>query len=364
MDDVEHFFKGRKGYFQTEFYIWQRKQQNILLENDGKPVGGKWSFDAENRNRFPKGEFVPAMPWVKTTAVIKKSSDYVNRNFGENPGSTDNFGYPCTFEEADRWLDTFIKERLEKFGTYEDAMVEQENFLYHSILTPMLNTGLLTPREIIGKVLEHGDKHHTPLNAVEGFVRQVMGWREFIRIVYEREGRKQRTTNHFNFTRSLPYSFWTGTTGIAPVDQVIRHTLDHSYTHHINRLMVLGNFMLLCEFNPHDVYRWFMEMYIDAYDWVMVPNVYGMSQYADGGMMTTKPYISGSNYLIKMGNWQKGDWQVVWDGLFWRFMDKHRTLFTRNPRMGMLLNTFDKMDPKRKNTLLANAEAFLLALPV
>jgi deoxyribodipyrimidine photolyase-related protein len=201
-----------------------------------------------------------------------------------------------------------------------------------------------------------------PLNALEGFIRQIIGWREFIRLVYEREGSRQRTTNFWQFTRKIPKSFWDGTTGIHPLDNVIKKTLTHAYTHHIERLMVVGNFMLLCEFDPNEVYLWFMEMYIDAYDWVMVPNVYGMTQFADGGLMTTKPYISGSNYLMKMGNWEKGEWQAIWDGLFWRFMHVHRAFFLSNPRLGMLVKTFDKMDPEKQKKHLSNAETYLNSL--
>jgi deoxyribodipyrimidine photolyase-related protein len=245
---------------------------------------------------------------------------------------------------------------------YEDAIVAKENILHHSVLTPMLNTGLLTPQQVLDAVLKHAEAYGTPLNSVEGFVRQVIGWREFIRIVYEREGSKQRSTNYWKFKRKIPAGFWTGTTGIAPIDITIRKVLATGYCHHIERLMVLGNFMLLCEFDPDEVYKWFMELFIDAYDWVMVPNVYGMTQFADGGLMTTKPYISGSNYLMKMSDYEKGDWQQVWDGLFWRFMHVHRDFFLKNPRLGMLVGTFDKMSEEKRNNHLATAEKYLISL--
>ena len=198
--------------------------------------------------------------------------------------------------------------------------------------------------------------------STEGFVRQIIGWREFIRAIYQLQGTQERTTNYWKFTRKIPPSFWDGTTGIEPIDTVIKNVLKTGYCHHIERLMVLGNFMLLCEFDPNEVYRWFMEMFVDAYDWVMVTNVYGMSQFADGGLMATKPYISGSNYLMKMSNFKKGDWQPVWDGLFWRFMHTQRKFFLQNPRLGMLVHTFDKMDSSKRETHLKNAEDFLNAL--
>ena len=255
-----------------------------------------------------------------------------------------------------------MNNRFEKFGIYEDAIVANEVVLHHAVLTPMLNIGLLQPQQIMDEALAAAKKYNTPLNSVEGFIRQVMGWREFIHILYEREGSKQRTTNYWKFTRKIPDSFWRGETGIAPIDITIKKILQTGYCHHIERLMVLGNFMLLCEFDPDEVYRWFMEMFIDAYDWVMVPNVYGMALFADGGIMTTKPYISGSNYLMKMSNYEKGNWQPIWDGLFWRFMHVHRSFFLKNPRLGLLINTFDKMAVEKQQNHLTNAENFLQQL--
>jgi deoxyribodipyrimidine photolyase-related protein len=362
LDEVEDFFNKKKTYFQTDFYIWQRKQRNILLEKDKKPIGGKWTFDAENRIKFPKNETVPTISFPKQNTAVKEAIEYVKQHFAKNYGSTDNFFYPVTHDEAEKWLAAFLKTRFSLFGTYEDAMVQKENILFHAVLTPMLNIGLLQPQQIVDKVLQAAIDYAIPLNSLEGFIRQITGWREFIRIVYEREGNKQRTTNYWGFTRKIPASFWKGDTGIHPIDIVVKRLLKTGYTHHIERLMVLGNFMLLCEFDPNEVYRWFMDMYVDSYDWVMVPNVYGMTQFADGGLMTTKPYISGSNYLLKMGDWNKGPWQEVWDGLFWRFMHVHRNFFLSNPRLGMLVKTFDKMPAEKRNLHLQNAATFLKSL--
>ncbi|AYL98129.1 cryptochrome/photolyase family protein [Mucilaginibacter celer] len=367
-EDVADFFDEKKTYFQTDFYTHQRKQRNILLEPDGKPIGGKWTYDAENRLKFPKNDIVPLLDVPVENGYVKEARHYVDKNFANNYGNTSSpFGnlggfYPTTHHEAEQWLDSFLKQRLQNFGVYEDAMVANESFLYHSVLTPMLNIGLLNPQQIINSALDITADADIPLNSLEGFIRQVMGWREFIHIVYEREGVKQRTKNYWGFKRRIPTSFWKGDTGIHPVDVVIKKVLATGYTHHIERLMVMGNFFLLCEFNPDDVYRWFMEMYVDSYDWVMVPNTYGMTQFADGGLMMTKPYISGSNYLLKMGDWKKGSWQDVWDGLFWRFMHVHRNFFLQNPRLGMLVKTFDKMPAEKQKTHLQNAEAFLSKL--
>jgi deoxyribodipyrimidine photolyase-related protein len=363
MEDAETYFSKRKTYFQTDFYTYQRKQRNILIEKDGKPVGGKWTFDAENRLKFPKNETIPTIHFPATNNYIKEAEQFISKKFSNNYGNAGGTHlFATTFEEAEDWLQDFIKHRFQKFGIYEDAIVTKEIVLHHSVLSPMLNAGLLTPQQVMNEVLKQADQYKIPLNSLEGFIRQIIGWREFIRIVYEREGSKQRTTNYWKFKRKIPAGFWNGTTGILPIDETIKKVLKTGYCHHIERLMVLGNFMLLCEFDPDEVYRWFMELFIDAYDWVMVPNVYGMTQFADGGLMTTKPYISGSNYLMKMSNYEKGNWQQIWDGLFWRFMHEHRNFFLTNPRLGMLIKTFDKMDENKRKSHLQTANHYLKQL--
>ena len=359
MNGVQSYFDKKKTYFQTGFYTAQRKQRNILLDAAGEPTGGQWTFDADNRQKFPKSEKAPAITFAKENDNVKEAKLYVAKNFGKNYGSIEQFIYPTDFAGAEKWLDEFLKERFEKFGVYEDAIVAKEHFLHHSVLSPMLNIGLLSPQQIIDKAISAAAAYNVPLNSLEGFIRQILGWREFIRIVYEREGSKQRTRNYWGFNRKIPAAFWTGNTGIVPVDYVIKKALQTGYSHHIERLMVMGNFMLLCEFDPDEVYRWFMEMYVDAYDWVMVPNVYGMTQFADGGLMTTKPYISGSNYLLKMSDYEKGPWTEIWDGLFWRFMHVNRDFFLKNPRLGMLIRTFDKMSEEKRNKHIKTAEKYL-----
>ena len=361
--EIETYFEGRKRYFQTDFYIHQRKKFKILLTPAGEPAEGKWSFDAENRLKYPAKKMVPTVTYPIDDAFQKEARKYVKENFSSNYGELpEKISYPHTHAEAKKWLDNFLKERFEEFGSYEDAIVSAEVVLHHSLLTPMLNTGLLLPGEVIDTALQQAAKNNIPMNSLEGFIRQIIGWREFIRAMYHRESVRQRTSNYWKFSRKIPESFYTGTTGIVPIDTTIRKLLKHGYSHHIERLMILGNFMLLCEFDPDEVYRWFMEMYIDAYDWVMVPNVYGMSQFADGGLMCTKPYISGSNYVLKMSDHPKGDWTAIWDALFWRFMHVHRDFFLQNPRLGMLIRTFDKMDTAKQKQHLTIAEKYLKSL--
>ena len=362
-EEIRKYFGSKKNYSQTSFYIQQRKKLGLLLDDSGKPVGEKWTFDSENRKKYPTKNIPPKITFPKQNELIKEAIRYVNKNFPQNYGSiNEEFVYPTTFHESKKWLDQFLEKRFAEFGPYEDAIVAEEYVLHHSVLSPLLNSGLLTLEYVVNKTIAFAERNKIPINSTEGFLRQIVGWREFIRGIYEVEGSKQRTTNYWNFKRKIPKSFWNGETGVGPLDLTIKKILETGYCHHIERLMVIGNFMLLCEFDPDDVYKWFMEMFIDAYDWVMVPNVYGMSQFADGGLMATKPYISGSNYLMKMSNYKKGDWQQIWDGLFWRFMDKHRDFFLSNPRLGMLIKTFDKMEKKKKQKLLTSAEKYMLTL--
>jgi deoxyribodipyrimidine photolyase-related protein len=348
---------------QTDFYVAQRKQRNLLMDNN-KPVGGQWTYDTDNRKRYPTGKKPPALVFPEENQFTEEARQFVFKHFPNHPGELNKgINYPSTHEEAERWLQQFLIQRFQDFGPYEDAIVQSEHWLHHSVLTPMLNIGLLTPQQIIDAAILFSDKHPVPLASLEGFIRQIVGWREFVRLFYLQLGTRQRTTNFWGFSRKIPPSFYNGTTGIAPIDECIQKLLKTGYNHHIERLMVLGNFMLLCEFDPDEVYRWFMEMYIDAYDWVMVPNVYGMSQFADGGRMCSKPYISGSNYLLKMSDY-KGDgrWEKIWDGLFWSFMHRHRDFFGQNPRIGMLLKTLDRMDPDKRNQHFSESEIYLQRL--
>ena len=226
MDEVTDYFSKKKTYFQTDFYTHQRKLRKILLEKDNSPMGGKWTFDAENRKKYPKKETPPPINFPKPNNHIKEGIAYVEKHFAGNYGSVDapHF-FVCTFAEAEQWLNDFIEQRFEQFGIYEDAIVTKEHILHHSVLTPMLNIGLLTPQQVLDKVLKQATKHNIPLNSLEGFIRQIMGWREFIRIVYEREGSKQRTRHYWLFNRKIPESFWNGTTGILPIDETIKKVL-------------------------------------------------------------------------------------------------------------------------------------------
>ena len=326
----------KKRWHMADFYKWQRTRLNILMEDD-KPKGGQWSFDEDNRKKIPVKQ-VPQIP------------------------SLPNEEYPTTASEAKLWLDEFLHTRFELFGPYEDAIVPGQNWLYHSVLTPMLNVGLLTPEYVVERALAHAEEFDIPINSVEGFVRQVIGWREFMRATYEDHGVTMRNGNNWQHTRAMPQAFYTATTGIDPVDDCISRVNEHAYCHHIERLMVLGGFMFLCEIKPDDIYTWFMELFIDSYDWVMVPNVYAMSQHADGGLITTKPYFSGSNYVIKMSHYKKGPWSEIWDALFWRWIIKNQQKLAGNHRWSMMCKNAERMDEQKKQQHLDRAEDFLAKL--
>lgn len=359
--ELSAFFKpDKKSFFQTAFYKQQRKKLKILLDDNQEPEGGSWTYDTENRKKYPKGKTPPQIQFPDFTSYWEEAVSYTQKHFEDNPGKlTKKAIYPINQKQAEDWFNQFLELRFYDFGIYEDAIVKQHSYLNHSLLSPLINVGLLLPENVIERSLEFARKEKLPINSTEGFVRQIIGWREFTRGMYECKGSYSRTKNFWGFKRKVPKSFYDGSTGIEPVDQTIKKIMNTGYCHHIERLMILGNFMLLCEFDPDEVYRWFMELFIDAYDWVMVPNVYGMSQFADGGLFATKPYIGGSNYLKKMSDYPKGDWEEIWDGLFWRFIDKHQDFFKSNPRISMLYYSFQRMDDKKKENHLGKAEDFL-----
>ena len=359
--DLQTFFKkDKKFFFHTTFYKQQRKKLQILLDSDQKPIGGNWSFDEANRKKYPKDKIPPSITFPDQTEAWIEAVEYTNTNFADHLGEiTMDPIYPVTFEEAELWLDQFLRHRFAEFGSYEDTIVKDYSILHHSVLSPLMNVGLLLPQDIVERILTSAHQEDVPLNSTEGIIRQIIGWREFVRGMYLCKGRFSRNRNFWNFNRKIPKSFYDGTTGILPVDQTIKKVLRTGYCHHIERLMVLGNFMLLCEFDPNEVYRWFMELFIDAYDWVMVPNVYGMSQFADGGTFATKPYIGGSNYIRKMSNYPRGDWEAVWDGLFWHFVIKHEDFFRANPRSSMLVHALGRMSVAKRKQHVQNGDRFI-----
>lgn len=356
----QDYRSGKKRWYMADYYKWQRKRLDILMDGE-EPVGGQWSFDGDNRKKIPKNQLdsIPPILHLSRDEIDEEAKTYVQSHFSEHYGNVDTLYFPTSHKDAERWLLDFIRNRFNDFGNYEDAILEGESWLWHSVLTPSLNIGLLTPQQVIDAALRAADERDLPINSVEGFVRQIIGWREFMRATYEDLGVSMRTTNFWEHSRPMPDAFYDGTTGVLPIDDTIRRILDTGYCHHIERLMVLGGFMFLCEIRPDDIYRWFMEMFVDSYDWVMVPNAYAMSQNADGGQITTKPYFSGSSYVRKMSHYKSGPWCDVWDGLYWRWISNHAESLAKNPRWAMMCSTAKKMAPEKLQTHHSHAERFL-----
>ena len=356
-EEFADYADGRSKLLMGDFYKLQRRRLNILLDEDGQPEGGQWSYDADNRKKLPRNITPPEMPSVAHTRHVRNVIAVVEQLFGDHPGKAAEFCWPTTRSQALAWLDHFIASRLELFGPYEDAMTTRSATVFHSVLSPCLNLGLLTPDDVIEQVLKHAGR--IPLQSLEGFLRQVIGWREFVRGVYRQFSEQQEGENFWDHQRELTDAWYQGSTGIPPLDDTIRTAQRLGWTHHIPRLMVLGNLMTLCEIRPASAHRWFMEMYVDSSEWVMGPNVYGMGLFSDGGLFATKPYICGSNYLIKMSDYAKGPWCDIVDGLYWRFIDKHREFFAGNPRLALMPRALDRLSDERREQIFAAAEDFL-----
>ena len=381
-EQIDDWF-SHNGSRMQDFYVWQRRRLNILLDK-GEPLGGRWSFDAENRKKLPRGYTPHVVGRFARHPVLQREGTFdiealmgdpagvgdevphevdlaiawVSAEFPDAPGDPHLFAWPTSGDEARKHLQEFVRERLDEFGPYEDAISTAHPFIAHGLLAAALNIGLLDPREVVRTVLD-GAGHNTPLASVEGFVRQVIGWREYMRATYRTSGRQMRTSNRLDHQNALGDGWWDATTGLAPVDMVISRVLATGYAHHIERLMVLGNAMSLLRIHPDRVYEWFMELFIDAYDWVMVPNVYAMSQFAAGEEITTKPYVSGSNYLRKMSDLPAGQWMPDWDGLYWTFISDHRAVLGVNPRMRMVVAQLENMDPNTRDDHRRRAAALL-----
>ena len=342
--------------FFHSFYINRRKELGLLLDDEKKPLGGKWSFDGQNRKKLPK-DYKNVVPLQFENRFIDEAKIYCKKF--KTHSSCDIFYYPVTFDEAEILLEYFLYHKFALFGDYQDAIACDESFVYHANISCALNIGLLDLQKVIEKIVS---AEGIALNAKEGFLRQIIGWREFMLANYKQSGSAMRTSNFFALYNKMPQKILDAQTDIAPLDDTLQKVKKNGYAHHIERLMVLGNFFLLLEIDPNEVYEYFMSHFIDAYDWVMVANVYAMSGYSDGGSITTKPYISSSNYLLKMSDYKKGAWCEVMDALYWSFLDKHAQKLAQNPRMKMQLALLEKMDKKKLQAHKQKAKEFKQSL--
>ena len=348
------FGQREQRFFMADFYKKQRERLGILLDHNGQALGGRWSFDTDNRKALPKGLVLPVFPRYTSQWALSAQQE-VAKCFANNPGDPDLCAYAVTHQEAKEALNFFIETNLAQFGPYQDAFSSTAPFLFHSNLSAAINIGLLLPSEVVERVLTAFHEGKVSIESTEGFIRQVIGWREFMRAVYEKVGVAQRTKNAMAHERSL---HWEELSTLSLFENVSEKLHKYAYAHHIERLMLLGNFFFLSEIHPDEVYRFFMTHFIDAYDWVMVPNVYGMSQYADGGLMTTKPYFSGSNYLKKQGFKTDADGAALFDALFWHFVDKHQERLRKNIRTVQIVANWNRMLPEKKAAHLERAALY------
>lgn len=356
-NNLNQFYNGKK-YNHQNFYKWQRIRLNILINKDGSPTGGKWSFDSENREKLPKNVKIPPILKLEVNKYIEEAKKYVNKNFPKNYGSLDYFIYPINHDDSKKWLSNFLKNKFENFGIYEDAESERDPFLFHSVITPMMNIGLLTDNEVLTMTLKYQNK--VPISSFEGFIRQIIGWRNYVYTLYLLEGDKMKQSNFLNHKNKLKEEImWNGTTNILPIDNIIKKIVNYSYAHHIERLMYLGNYMLLCMIDPNDVYNIFMCWTIDAYEWVMIPNVYGMTQFSDGGLMMTRPYFSSSNYILKMSDYKKDSWCTIYDTLYYNFINTHMKYLGSNYATSRQVAFWKKKSESTKKKILSDAKKYL-----
>ncbi len=365
--DFEVWSKDKKQLRMEFFYRKMRVKHNILMNNE-QPEGGKWNYDAENRKPPIKGLNIPAPTTFKADNITKEVINLVKNEFNTHYGSIESFNLAVTRSDALKVLEKFIKIRLEKFGDYQDAMIENEPWMYHSHISFYLNCGLLLPLECILEA-EKAYKKGAPLNAVEGFIRQILGWREYIRGIYWLQMPQYEEMNALNASKKLPDFFWNNNTNLNCLNQCFSETYENAYAHHIQRLMVIGNFSLLCGLNPKEVNEWYHIVYADAYQWVELPNVSGMVLFADDGVVASKPYAAGGSYINKMSNYCKnckysvkektGDSACPFNYLYWNFLIQHQEKFKSNPRMAMIYRTLQKMDEDKVEEIKNSSIKFL-----
>ena len=369
--DFDDWAEGRKQLRMEYFYREMRRRYHILMDGE-KPVGGEWNYDSENRKPPKEGLDVPPTYMEAPDAITQECMELVAERFSDHFGDLEPFHYAVTRDGALKALDQFIRERLTLFGDYQDAMIQGEAWMYHSHISLYLNCGLLTPLEIIqeAEMAYRADK--APLNAVEGFIRQILGWREYVRGIYWHRMPGYATDNALNATRDLPWLYWSGETKMNCLRQCVLETEENAYAHHIQRLMVLGNFALLAGLSPEQVNEWYLIVYADAFEWVELPNVSGMVLFADGGVLASKPYAAGGAYINRMSDYCKGCSYKVskkngpeacpFNYLYWDFHLRHQERLEGNPRLGHSYRTLGKMDDEKIAAIKDDARRFLKAL--
>lgn len=359
------------GYVMEFFYREMRKRTGYLMNGD-QPEGGEWNYDKENRKKLPKSKTPPPVKEFKPDDITKKVIELVREEFNGHIGKIDDFNYAVTRTQALEAMDDFFDNRFKDFGPYEDAMATGKPHVYHSVLSMYMNNGLLLPYELCERAIEEYKAGNAPINSVEGYVRQIIGWREYIRNYYEAMMPEVREANEFGFEHAVPQSFWNGDTKMKCISECVKPVLEEAYSHHIPRLMVLSNYSNLTETDPRELFRWFWYAYADAWEWVVLPNVLGMSTFADGGVLASKPYVASGNYINKMSDYCKnchysvkektGEKACPLNYLYWNFVDKQRNAFEENGRISFMVNMFDKKSNEEKNTIHEESEAYISGL--
>jgi deoxyribodipyrimidine photolyase-related protein len=363
--------EGRKTLRMEHFYRQMRVQTGLLMDG-ADPVGGRWNFDAENRKPAKPDLFMPRPPHFPPDAETRAVLELVGKRFGDHFGDLEPFWFGVTQAQAEQAADHFIQEALPLFGDYQDAMIAGEPFLYHAVVSQYLNAGLLDAMQLCRQAEAAYHAGQAPLNAVEGFIRQILGWREYVRGIYWREGPDYVHRNALGANRPLPEFYWTGETQMACMAAAIGQTKKHAYAHHIQRLMITGNFALLAGIDPHAVHEWYLAVYADAYEWVEAPNTIGMSQFADGGLLGSKPYAASGAYINRMSNYcgdcayavaeKAGSKACPFNYLYWDFLSRSRPMLQNNARLAPMYRVLDKMSPERRAEIAADADAFLAKL--
>lgn len=371
-DEFRDWAEGRKQLRMEYFYRDMRRKTGLLLEDDGKPAGGKWNFDSENRKPPKGGMSFPTPLRVEPDEITNEVLELVAERFDDHFGDLDPFWFAVTAKDAERAFDAFVEKSLASFGDYQDAMLEGERFLYHSVISLYINSGLLDPLKVCQRVADEYTADHIPLNAAEGFIRQIIGWREYVRGIYWLKMPGYVDENFFEANRDLPEFYWSGETDMACIRAAVTQTKEEAYAHHIQRLMVTGNFALIAGIDPKQVHEWYLAVYADAYEWVELPNTLGMSQFADGGLLGSKPYASSGNYINKMSDHCKGCCYDVkqktgvdacpFNTLYWDFLIRNRDKLDGNARLGQIYRNWERMDQNKQDDYLKSAKTFLKSL--
>jgi len=371
-EDFDAWADGRKQLRMEYFYREMRRRYDLLMEDDGEPVGGQWNYDAENRSGWRGGEEVPERPDVEPDEITREVLELVEANFPDNPGNLETFRLAVTGEDAEKQFEWFCANALGRFGTYQDALAEESPWMFHGLVSMYLNIGLLEPLAVCQRIEKAYNEDACSLAAAEGFIRQVLGWREYVRGVYWHAMPTYAERDTFATDRPLPEWFWTAETDMRCLSRALAQSLDLGYAHHIQRLMVIGNFALLAGLDVREVCDWYLAVYVDAFEWVELPNTLGMALHGDDGLMASKPYAASGKYIQRQGNHcaqcrydpkkTTGEGACPYNSLYWHFIDRHHDYLKRNARMGLIVGGWQKRKPADRKAIVEWADGILDAL--